>query len=74
MGFVHIQLVVNLLMAFKNYVVELDIRNIKLNFAEIFFPVSVNMVLGVNFCTILMKPRILHHPVISQQHLQPVEN
>ncbi len=55
MVFVLIHLDVNLLMVFKNYVVELDIQNIKQNFVEIFFRVFVNMVLVVNFYIIQMK-------------------
>ena len=65
MDTVPIRRVVNLLMVLKNYVVEVDIRNIKQNFVEILSPDFVNTVLVVNSYTnqtILAK---LHHLMIS---------
>ena len=75
MVFAHIQFVVNLLMELKNYVIELDIQNIKQNIAEISFRVIVNMVLVVNFYMyqkILVNRIIFHRSLRLSSIQQPV--
>lgn len=66
MDIVRIPHVVNLLMVWTNYVVELDIRNTKLNSVEIFSRDFVNTVLVVNSYISQSIQTKLHHPIPFQ--------